>query len=629
MGPRALGAQVSTARKRQFSLRSDHPVATAAAAAEPFTFEAAGHDCLAWYHGPTRPWRDLVLVLCGGVGHEAVNGYATQVQLARALAHAGFPVVRFDYPGMGDAAGSEEAGVEDWRAALDAAIAHARRVSGASDVALLGVRLGATLALEAACRLGSVHALVLWAPLARGRAFVRELMAAGVHGADGSLHAFGHRYPARTLDCLSGIDLRAPRVRPAAHVLVVERDDLPAGCATLAESLRGTGARVDQQAWPGFGRMAMGGIAGALDDRTLAALADWLGRSVPFRVDLPAEPCWPQPAWRAGAWRERLLRVGPGHLCGVLSEPLDSVVDDAKPLVLLPNVGDNYRAGPHRLCVHLARELAAQGRRVFRFDFTGMGDSPPAGHEPAQLYAQRNIDDLRTVMDALGAHGAGGFVVVGLCSGAWAAFRCALVDHRVRGLALLNTRLLEWSSAMREQGWETAPELHVRSVGAYARAAARPHNWRRFLRGEFDLSWLLPRMSSMVAASRVRIASSLRRGEPALRARMRRLCRDYGVAVLALVADDDVGRGYMDHHFGTGGRALRDCPNFAMRYVPDADHTFSRPGNEAHVGAELAHFLGVVQAGLRDWPPAHQGRPGGAVQAVRMPGRTAAVRTPR
>src|SRR4051812_45564378 len=116
MGPPAPCARASTARKRALSLRSDPFVA--APAPLPFTFVAAGHECLAWYHGPSWPWRDLAVVLCASVGHEAVTGHATQVQLARTLAQAGFPVVRFDYPGTGDASDCDEDSgqVAAWRA---------------------------------------------------------------------------------------------------------------------------------------------------------------------------------------------------------------------------------------------------------------------------------------------------------------------------------------------------------------------------------------------------------------------------------------------------------------------------------------------------------------------------------
>ena len=39
----------------------------------------------------------------------------------------------------------------------------------------------------------------------------------------------------------------------------------------------------------------------------------------------------------------------------------------------------------------------------------------------------------------------------------------------------------------------------------------------------------------------------------------------------------------LEFHFGAAGSRLRQYPGFRMRYVPEADHTFSRPGNQSHV----------------------------------------------
>ena len=58
-----------------------------------------------------------------------------------------------------------------------------------------------------------------------------------------------------------------------------------------------------------------------------------------------------------------------------------------------------------------------------------------------------------------------------------------------------------------------------------------------------------------------------------------------------LVSDADDGRDYVEFHFGGAGRRMRAHPNFRMAYVPDADHTFSRPGNREHVLPQLLRHL--------------------------------------
>src|SRR3954468_21813628 len=95
---------------------------------------------------------------------------------ADALADAGIAVLRFDYHGCGDSAGDDLAPsrVRAWVESITSAIDAVRVQSGATAVVLSGVRLGATLALAAAAERSDVDALVLWAALPTGRAYLRE-----------------------------------------------------------------------------------------------------------------------------------------------------------------------------------------------------------------------------------------------------------------------------------------------------------------------------------------------------------------------------------------------------------------------------------------------------------------------
>ena len=67
--------------------------------------------------------------------------------------------------------------MQAWIRNIGRVATEARELAGASDVALVGLRIGATLALHAAAALGGVNRLVLWSPFRSGRAYVRELKA--------------------------------------------------------------------------------------------------------------------------------------------------------------------------------------------------------------------------------------------------------------------------------------------------------------------------------------------------------------------------------------------------------------------------------------------------------------------
>ena len=97
--------------------------------------------------------------------------------------------------------------------------------------------------------------------------------------------------------------------------------------------------------------------------------------------------------------------------------------------------GPQYRVGSHRQFVELARGLASAGIPVFRFDFTGMGDS--TGRFPGF----ENINgDIRLAIDTFVENipQLQRIILWGLCDAATAACFYAVQDERVIGLCLAN-----------------------------------------------------------------------------------------------------------------------------------------------------------------------------------------------
>lgn len=95
---------------------------------------------------PDRPVATGVLVIVGGPQYR-VGSHRQFVLLARALAEAGHPVMRFDYRGMGDSTG-EPCGFEAAQDDVAAALAAFRRtVPGLARVVLFGLCDGASAAL--------------------------------------------------------------------------------------------------------------------------------------------------------------------------------------------------------------------------------------------------------------------------------------------------------------------------------------------------------------------------------------------------------------------------------------------------------------------------------------------------
>lgn len=131
--------------------------------------------------------------------------------------------------------------------------------------------------------------------------------------------------------------------------------------------------------------------------------------------------------------KERVVTFGDEkNLVGVITEPDDSYKINSLPCLLMLNSGILHHAGPFRLHVVAARQLAAKGYLVFRLDVGGIGDSLSA--RGTEYDADRVISDIRMAMDELSQKkGINDFVLMGLCTGAANAHRVAVVDDRVTG----------------------------------------------------------------------------------------------------------------------------------------------------------------------------------------------------
>lgn len=135
--------------------------------------------------------------------------------------------------------------------------------------------------------------------------------------------------------------------------------------------------------------------------------------------------------------KEKALRFGKtATLIGVLTEPRQGT-DPALPAVLLLNSGLLHRVGASRLHVQISRNLAEDGITSMRFDFSGVGDSE--ARRDSLPFEKSAVIEVQEAMDYLStAKSSRHFVLMGLCSGADAAFLTAVADSRVVGVLQLD-----------------------------------------------------------------------------------------------------------------------------------------------------------------------------------------------
>jgi alpha-beta hydrolase superfamily lysophospholipase len=589
-------------------MRADDTSRVELPVAEPCFLAANDGWLFTWHHRPpAHGRRGAAVILCPPLGFEYMSAYTTFRILGERLAALGFDVLRLDYDGTGNSSGDhlQPDRVGAWLRSVALAIDEARRLTGSRLVALVGFRAGAILALDAAAKAGGVERLVLWNPFASGHAYVRELKAlAGLsrqdHASDEAdargVNVAGHLVTNETIDALDRWSLDAIQQRPAADVLIVDRDDRPAPPMVDAR-LESLGARVTNIRPGGTSAMLALPHVAKVPDAVVQGIARWFdGWAVSSRAaaDTPAAGCRGIAPTMDGC-SERAVRFGPaGRLFGLVDSPADHA--SIRQAIILLNTGVEYHVGPHRMYVPLAREWASQGRLVLRFDLGGIGDSRPPDTAPFNVaYPDHMLEDLRHTIAwvrEMAPHSQ--VIVAGLCSGGWLAFRAARDGLDVDAIVSVNPPLYLRDGAAGTQWLSQEHELE-----RYHRSMRDGSKWLKALRGQASYrSFARIAARALGRRAALRISGVLGQSLPDGLANDLWTIARRGIPSLFVFSHGDQGLEYFLAHTPPARRRAR-VRRFVQHLVVDgAGHTF-RPSSSQHtLRAVLTDFVAARGAAL-------------------------------
>jgi uncharacterized protein len=243
-------------------------------------------------------------------------------------------------------------------------------------------------------------------------------------------------------------------------------------------------------------------------------------------------------------------------LYGVVHNPRSS----AKRGVLMVAAGA-YRVGPHRQFLLLARDWAADGIPVMRFDYQGQGDSEGAGafNFDSLMY------DIRSAIDYFTSAlpGIERVVLWGLCEAALNSLLYAGSDPRVDGLVLVNPELDNPNSGLRDRSrlrydYSSQPFKPWRLLGRLARNRVNVLSALTYITGHLD--------------------GSIRPDPPGPVDRFLERLRTFkGRSLVILSEGDRYGIEFKANIMSTQtwGRLIEDS-KVAVRNLPTADHNFTR-----------------------------------------------------
>ncbi|THD80565.1 MAG: alpha/beta fold hydrolase [Phenylobacterium sp.] len=536
--------------------------------AQPVAFDG----CAGWLH--PADGRTAVLLISPW-GFEALCLRRSWRMLADALAAAGYPTLRFDYPGTGDSLGeaSDLPSLEALQAATIRAAELLKTRTHARRLVLIGQGLGASLAGLLAEELGA-GGIALLAPVVRGRDYLRELSVWGMTvaetmqleteaGQGGAVAGF--ELPEGLRADLAAFDLTAA-APPVPAALIVGRSRVAE--LKLGERLRELGCAVSEIPYAGYEAAVTNPTAGRPPRETLQAVVQWVGQTAPAEVVAHRRSAHGAAVLEAPDFVETAVRFGPeGHLCGVLCEPRSA---RRGATVLLLSAGGDPHIGWARGAVEAARDLARDGIASLRMDSTDVGDSAgPLSGAPIRLYDDRHIEDAQLGFDWLLARGFGPVLPVGRCSGAFAAFNAAARDPRICDIILVNQLRYIWE---RDGNYERASE----KVGHYRKQAKHPGKlFVRWVRGEIDLDVVLAKLGpAALELARATLKGQARAQRKQIRDTFGGLQRR-GARINLLISRDREAHEVFRQFFGDEGARLRRYGDLRLTFLEDADHALT------------------------------------------------------
>jgi pimeloyl-ACP methyl ester carboxylesterase len=198
---------------------------------QPIFFGKSGQQLFGVYHPPLQRRSPAAsALLCYPAVQEYMRTHWAFRKLAAELAREGVHVLRFDYHGTGDSSGAGADGsVARWVSDVATAAAELADLSDVARPSLIGLRLGAALAVLAAQKGLKVKDLVLWEPAVDGASHLAELAAIekarydslALPSRSGPEELFGYELPGALRAELEAVDLRNIGQLPADRVLVV------------------------------------------------------------------------------------------------------------------------------------------------------------------------------------------------------------------------------------------------------------------------------------------------------------------------------------------------------------------------------------------------------------------------
>ncbi|MFC1460891.1 alpha/beta fold hydrolase [Verrucomicrobiota bacterium] len=455
------------------------------------------------YHKATQLPR-RAFVFCGPFAEEKNKSQRLLVDLARSLAGNGFVVLRLDYGGTGDSLGEfSEASIQSRKRDILNALEYCREERQASQIGLLGLRLGGTLAAEIADEDPNISWLILLSPVADVPEYFRMTLRSKLIKemlTDGTVSSRRRNIVSHLHD--RAIDFEGFPITPQLYseieqftltdrlrnfqgpVLVVHaslKARMPKDMDSLVRKYDEIGAKITLEKvlcepfWNIHGTPPF--------ERIVNTTVSWLNQ---HKENGETESCIRQCSendsgslqitTRAktenGLEQPVIIDLPDGFLSCIIHIP-DSWQENSGSAVIFIHGWGGYRIGPHRMLINAARRFCKEGHLCLRMNIRGRGDSSGLSKDTSVLTM---AEDARyAIREVKERFAASRVVLLGQCQGGNAALGVQESDGYVM-----------WSAPPIEENVAANLRRSRFMVSEYVRKLADGKTWRKLAKGQLN-----------------------------------------------------------------------------------------------------------------------------------------------
>lgn len=253
---------------------------------DQFFFGEPGRRLYGCFHAaPPEREHDAVAVLVPSIGQEAIRGHRSLRLLAERLAKSGLSCMRFDLFGSGHSEGEDrECDFDTSIASIGSAVVEARERAASERVALVGMRLGGSLAVLYGAEVQATEWQVLWAPAVDGAAYLRDLASdherltrrrARTRPLPGPTELLGFSFSAALVGAIRDMDLTRIATAPGRHMLLTNSLQ-GAAIDPLGERLMRLDVEIEERPAPRHTVWKQRGLNVTVDHEFVEFVGGWL-----------------------------------------------------------------------------------------------------------------------------------------------------------------------------------------------------------------------------------------------------------------------------------------------------------------------------------------------------------------